>query len=54
MRPLWVISMNPSSMSMLGVPYSPMVPSLTRWIERLCSAIAYRRLRVPTTLFTCV
>ena len=33
MRPLWVISMKPSSMSMLGVPYSPMVPSFTRWID---------------------
>ena len=25
------ISMKPSSMSMLGVPYSPIVPSFTRW-----------------------
>ena len=24
-------------MSMLGVPYSPMVPSLTRWQSGLCS-----------------
>ena len=31
LRPLWWISMNPSSMSMLGVPYSPIVPSFTRW-----------------------
>ena len=30
-RPLWLMVMNPSSMSMLGVPYSPMVPSFTRW-----------------------
>jgi len=30
-RPLWLMVMKPSSMSMLGVPYSPMVPSLTRW-----------------------
>lgn len=30
-RPLCVMVMYPSSMSMLGVPYSPMVPSFTRW-----------------------
>ena len=30
-RPLWLMVMKPSSMSMLGVPYSPMVPSFTRW-----------------------
>ena len=35
MRPLWVISMKPSSISMFGVPYSPIVPSLTRWIDRI-------------------
>jgi len=29
--PLWLMVMKPSSMSMLGVPYSPMVPSFTRW-----------------------
>ncbi len=29
-RPLYSISKNPSAMSMLGVPYSPMVPIFTR------------------------
>jgi hypothetical protein len=29
-RPLCRTLMNPSSMSMLGVPYSPIVPSFTR------------------------
>ena len=36
---------------MFGVPYSPIVPSLTRWMSGLVSAIAYSRLRLPTTLF---
>src|SRR5665213_2739766 len=37
----WVISMYPSSMSMFGVPYSPIVPSLTRWMSRFCSCLLY-------------
>ena len=41
-------------MSMLGVPYSPIVPSLTRWIDGSTSAMAYSRFSVPTTLFTWV
>ena len=53
-RPLWVMSMNPSSMSMFGVPYSPMVPSLTRWQSGAWSRSAKSRLSVPTTLLTCV
>ena len=48
-RPLWVISMNPSSMSMSGVPYSPIVPSLTRWQSGTRSRIANSRLSVPMT-----
>jgi hypothetical protein len=38
-------------MSMFGVPYSPIVPSLTRWMSGLISAMAYSRFSVPTTLF---
>ena len=38
-------------MSMFGVPYSPMVPSLTRWQSGERSRIAKSRFRVPTTLF---
>ena len=41
--------MNPSSMSMLGVPYSPIVPSFTRWQSGTRSRIANSRLRVPIT-----
>ena len=41
-------------MSMFGVPYSPIVPSLTRWHSGACSRIANSRLRVPTTLLTWV
>ena len=41
--------MNPSSMSMFGVPYSPIVPSLTRWQSGTRSRIANSRLRVPIT-----
>ena len=48
-RPLCAISMNPSSMSMFGVPYSPIVPSLTRWQSGTRSRIANSRLRVPIT-----
>ena len=42
--------MNPSSMSMFGVPYSPIVPSLTRWQSGAWSRSAKSRLRVPMTL----
>ena len=49
LRPLCSISMNPSSMSMLGVPYSPIVPSLTRWQSGTRSRIANSRLRLPIT-----
>ena len=41
-------------MSMFGVPYSPMVPSLTRWQSGTNSRIANSRFSVPTTLFTWV
>ena len=41
-------------MSMLGVPYSPMVPSLTRWQSGTNSRIAYSRFSVPATLLTWV
>ena len=54
LRPLWSISMKPSSMSMFGVPYSPIVPSFTRWQPGARSRIAYRTFSVPTTLFVCV
>ena len=37
-------------MSMLGVPYSPIVPSLTRWASGTWSRIANSRLSVPITL----
>ena len=46
--------MNPSSMSMLGVPYSPIVPSLTRWQSGTRSRIAKSRLSVPITFVYCV
>ncbi len=49
-RPWWVISRKPSSMSMLGVPYSPMVPSFTRWASGASSCMAHSTLSVPTTL----
>jgi hypothetical protein len=52
--PLYWVSSQPSLMSMLGVPYSPIVPSLTRWISGLISAIADSRFRLPTTSFTWV
>ena len=42
MRPLWVMVMKPSSMSMLGVPYSPIVPSFTRWQSGLNSCACQR------------
>ena len=54
MRPLWSISMKPSSMSMLGVPYSPIVPSLTRWQSGTRSRIENSRLSVPMTFVCCV
>ncbi len=41
-------------MSMLGVPYSPIVPSLTRCMSGLISAMAYSTFRFPTTLLVCV
>ena len=41
-------------MSMFGVPYSPIVPSLTRCASGVISAIAYRTFSVFTTLFVCV
>ena len=41
--------MNPSSMSMFGVPYSPIVPSFTRWQSGTLSRIANSRLSVPIT-----
>ena len=53
-RPLWWISMNPSSMSMLGVPYSPIVPSFTRWQSGTRSRIENSRLRFPITFVYCV
>ena len=49
-RPLCVISMKPSSMSMLGVPYSPIVPSLIRWASGAWSRIAQSSLSEPMTL----
>jgi hypothetical protein len=42
--------MNPSSMSMFGVPYSPMVPSFTMCASGARSRMANRTLSVPTTL----
>ena len=44
--------MNPSSMSMFGVPYSPIVPSLTRWHSGTWSRIEKSRFKVPIT-FVC-
>jgi len=38
-------------MSMSGVPYSPIVPSLTRWVSGDRSRIANSTLRLPTMLF---
>ena len=40
--PLWLMVMKPSSMSMLGVPYSPMVPSFTRWHSGASSCIHHQ------------
>ena len=37
-------------MSMLGVPYSPIVPSFTRCASGATSCIAKSRLSVPSTL----
>ena len=54
LRPLCSISMNPSSMSMLGVPYSPIVPSFTRWQSGTRSRIENSRLSVPITFVYCV
>ncbi len=54
LRPLWWMVMKPSSMSMSGVPYSPMVPSFTRWASGASSAMAKRTFRVPMTLFVWV
>ncbi len=51
-RPLCSIRMKPSSMSMLGVPYSPIVPSLTRWQSGTWSRSEKSRLSVPIT-FVC-
>ncbi len=39
LRPLYSMSKNPSAMSMLGVPYSPMVPIFTRWASGQTSRI---------------
>ena len=50
-RPLWVISIQPSSMSMFGVPYSPIVPSLTRCASGVKSRIAHSTFSVLITLF---
>ncbi|RXH91426.1 hypothetical protein DVH24_020449, partial [Malus domestica] len=47
--PLCVIAMKPSSMSIFGVPYSPIVPSITRWHSSQNSFIAKRTFRVPIT-----
>ena len=41
-------------MSMLGQPYSPIVPSLTRWQSGLFSRIAKMTLRLFSMLFSCV
>ena len=46
--------MKPSSMSMFGVPYSPIVPSLIRCAFGAWSRIAHRSFSDPTTLFCCV
>ena len=46
--------MKPSSMSMFGVPYSPMVPSFTRWASGANASIANNTLSVFTTLFVWV
>ena len=46
--------MNPSSMSMSGVPYSPIVPSFTRWASGVYSFIAHSVCSVLTTLLYCV
>ena len=37
-------------MSMFGVPYSPIVPSFTRWASGVNSRIAHRTFKVFTTL----
>ncbi len=54
LRPLYSISKNPSGMSTLGVPYSPMVPSLSRWHSGTCFFMANMMLLVPMMLFICV
>ncbi len=38
-------------MSMFGVPYSPIVPSFTRWESGVSSRIAQSTFSVFTTLF---
>jgi hypothetical protein len=40
LRPLNSTSKNPSGMSVLGVPYSPIVPILTRWASGQASFMA--------------
>ena len=37
-------------MSMFGVPYSPMVPSFTRWASGVISCIAQITFMQPSTL----
>jgi hypothetical protein len=49
-RPLCWMSMKPSSMSMFGVPYSPMVPSFTRWASGAKSRMANSTFSVLITL----
>ena len=46
--------MKPSSMSMLGVPYSPIVPSFTRWQSGTRSRSENSRFSVPITFVCCV
>ena len=53
-RPLCSMVIYPSSMSILGVPYSPMVPSLMRWQFGRNSRMAKSTFSVPTTLLTWV
>jgi hypothetical protein len=46
------MSKKPSGIGTAGVPYSPMVPSFTRWMSGSRSRIAYSRLKVLTMLFS--
>ena len=48
--PCAAISMKPSSMSMFGVPYSPIVPSLTMCASGARSRMANSTFSVPMTL----